>query len=332
MTEIVEDTLLFTETLYENDKEAKERFKLFFDQELDIFYNFYELVEMKENKKNDGLLKRKSDGKLFKIELEMRNKNAFNKIVEKIFPTIHIPYRKIKNKNDSDKYFIMGKNDEFHVILIDTKDIFAAFENKEYETRISSDGNGGKREDTFVNISYNKATILYIDKNKKKAYPINKVRYVDGDIFDLDVEYIAHQCNCLTSNSAGFANKVFTRYPEADIYKTRNKNTTVKDLPKEQKPSQIIVREKVINMLSQVFPGKPRFEDGIDSRTNRLVYFRKCLEDISLIKDIKSVAFPHGIGCNMGGGKWEDYKKEIENFAQRNYKVQVFVANPIKNT
>lgn len=151
------------------------------------------------------------------------------------------------------------------------------------------------------------------------------VKMTEGDIFDMDVQYIAHQCNCLTSHSAGFANVVFKRFPGSDIYKDREYPVDWKNLPENQKPSQIIVKGKIINMLAQVFPGKPKYDTGIDSPDRRKEYFKDCLDQISKIDGLKSVAFPHGIGCNMGGGKWSDYLEMLEEFAKSNPEINVFI-------
>jgi len=149
---------------------------------------------------------------------------------------------------------------------------------------------------------------------------------IEGNILDSDAQYIAHQCNCLTSHSAGTAKVIFDEYPDADIYKTRGE-TDWKNLPENQKPGQIIIsgeKRKVINMLAQLFPGKAKFPssqlDGVSARKNN---FKKCLDLISKIEGLKSVDFPYGIGCNMAGGHWPDYLKMIEDFSEKNKDIQV---------
>ena len=41
-------------------------------------------------------------------------------------------------------------------------------------------------------------------------------------------------------------------------------------------------------------------------------FFRK-----SYIREIHTIIFPHKIGCGLAGGEWNEYKKEIENFASQ---------------
>ena len=69
----------------------------------------------------------------------------------------------------------------------------------------------------------------------------------------------------------------------------------------------------VINLYGQYNPGKPRArprEGGRtvgDSAADREQYFKDGLDEIALIPNLKSVAFPHLIGCGLGGGNWKAY-------------------------
>jgi len=44
---------------------------------------------------------------------------------------------------------------------------------------------------------------------------------IQQDITKSTVKYIAHQCNCVTSTSAGVAFAIFNAFPYANIYKDR---------------------------------------------------------------------------------------------------------------
>ena len=145
------------------------------------------------------------------------------------------------------------------------------------------------------------------------------VKIIPGSIINSEAKYIAHQCNCLTTYGAGTAKAIFDSFPYSDIYKTREKCF---DWEKSRdKPGIIIIKGNgqdqrfVINMLAQVFPGKPKYNEGVDSSESRLKYFRKCLIEILKIKDLESISFPYGIGCNLAGGDWEKYFKMIDGFS-----------------
>ncbi len=135
---------------------------------------------------------------------------------------------------------------------------------------------------------------------------------INGDILETDVQYIAHQCNCVTKNSLGLAKAIFNKYPESNIY---NKNI-------KRIPGEIIVKGKVINMLSQYKPGSPSVGDSSD---DRIRWFKLCLKEIKNIDDIKSVAFPYKIGCGLAKGDWKTYKKIIEEFVEENKDISVYI-------
>lgn len=146
-----------------------------------------------------------------------------------------------------------------------------------------------------------------------------KLEIIHGSLFDSDVQYIAHQCNCVTTVGAHLSKEVFRKYPYADIYSCRTK-TDWKD--SKDKPGTIIIKGNgadqryVINILAQVFPGKPKFpESKTDGYEARQKYFRKCLIAILHIPNLNSIAFPWKIGCGAAGGDWDIYYKMIEGFS-----------------
>ena len=142
---------------------------------------------------------------------------------------------------------------------------------------------------------------------------------IDGDILAVKTKYIAHQCNLLTVDAAGVAKAIFDAFPYADIYKERLNNKT---LSKDDLLGNFILRGNgkdqryVINMMCQKYPGKPKFLDNkIDGIVARENHFASCLERISWINQLDSIAFPYGIGCNLAGGNWNHYLKMLEEFS-----------------
>ena len=79
-------------------------------------------------------------------------------------------------------------------------------------------------------------------------------------------------------------------------------------------------------MFAQFYPGTPGFpdsnKDGYLAREN---YFKQCLDKISKIKDIKSIAFPYLIGCGIAGGNWNNYLDMILEFAESNPNIEVSI-------
>lgn len=144
------------------------------------------------------------------------------------------------------------------------------------------------------------------------------IEYKNNDLLEATEDYICHQCNCVTNNPKGLATLIFERFPEADIYTTRTK---------PDNPGKIIVRGKVINMLAQRYPGKPRYQN--DTKIDRINWFKQCLKQIGELNNITNVAFPFRIGCGLAGGDWDHYSKELEKFANRfpNIKCVIYKQN-----
>lgn len=68
-------------------------------------------------------------------------------------------------------------------------------------------------------------------------------------------------------------------------------------------------------MFSQRYPGKPNGTD--DTYEMRKKWFQECLGRISLkFKNLKSIAFPYGIGCGLAQGIWREYEAMIVDFAK----------------
>ena len=63
----------------------------------------------------------------------------------------------------------------------------------------------------------------------------------------------------------------------------------------------------------------PQQESGgtptVDDASQRLQWFFACLDAISDIPDLTSVAFPYTIGCGLAGGHWPDYERALEDCA-----------------
>ena len=137
------------------------------------------------------------------------------------------------------------------------------------------------------------------------------------DLLNATTKYIAHQCNCTTTNNAsGIAKSIFDKYPYSEIYTKRTQ---------EDKPGTIQIfgdgtpdKRFIINMFGQVNPGKPSTpKSPSDGYNIRELYFIRCLKEILKIKDLESIGFPYGIGCGLAGGDWKIYYALLEMFAKK---------------
>lgn len=135
------------------------------------------------------------------------------------------------------------------------------------------------------------------------------VKIVQGDLLTSTEQYLVHQCNCVTKRAAYLAKAIFTKYPWADIYRTRIS---------PDRPGTIIIREQgekyIIALLGQYLPGTPSKKDPA---YKRIKYFQSGLLEIEKIQDLESIAFPYGIGCGAAGGDWVLYQEMIKQFSKR---------------
>ena len=140
---------------------------------------------------------------------------------------------------------------------------------------------------------------------------MNNIEIINVDICTSNTQYIAKQCNCVTSYGKGLSKTIFNIFPYSDIYTNR---INYKDIP-----GNIIVRgdgisnRYIINMLSQFYPGKAKYNN--DSELKRKEWFLLCLNKIKLIPNIKSISFPYNIGCGLAGGNWNTYYEMIQEFS-----------------
>lgn len=151
------------------------------------------------------------------------------------------------------------------------------------------------------------------------------VKLVIGDLLDAEEQYIAHQCNCVTPKASGLALYLYNKFPYSNVYLRRGIDNH------HDKPGTIQVsgngedKRYVINMFSQYYPGGAWDDFKNDTYSLREEYFKKCLNEISQLPNINSVAFPYKIGCGLAGGNWDNYLNMIKDFADKNLQVEVVI-------
>ena len=146
---------------------------------------------------------------------------------------------------------------------------------------------------------------------------MTRIIEIIDDLLTTDIQYIAHQCNCLTQHSAGTAKRIFDEFPYSNVYKNRT-------IPSELGTIKICGNGKdqrfIVNMFAQYYPGRAKFPNGSkDNPTLRINAFKECLRKVEKLPGLLQIAFPYKIGCNLGGGDWSKYKQMLEEFAERIY-------------
>ena len=140
------------------------------------------------------------------------------------------------------------------------------------------------------------------------------IEIITGDLLEATEKYIAHQCNCLSNNSAGTAKAIFDRFPYSNTYAARTEPDVMGSLKILGNGQD---QRYIINMFAQYYPGRPKYPNAEkDGSLTREKMFHRCLLRIAKIENLESIAFPFGIGCNLGGGNWEHYLGTLTNFAK----------------
>lgn len=138
---------------------------------------------------------------------------------------------------------------------------------------------------------------------------------LEGDIFHhhdaIRGAVLAHQCNCVTTRALGLAKQVFERHDEADDYRRPAR-------PRRPGTATLHTGCRVANLYAQVAPGPlPRARN--ETRAGRLALFVAALDDLArkLDDQCTMVLVPHGIGCGLAGGRWEDYEGALSDWARK---------------
>lgn len=147
------------------------------------------------------------------------------------------------------------------------------------------------------------------------------LKIINGYLLEAKEKYIAHQANAVTNYCSGLAFYIFEKYPYSDIYKNR----FLADEPGSIKICGNGEEQRyVINMIAQYDPGPPKFQ-GRDTKENREKYFQQCLDQISKIENLESIAFPYLIGCGLAKGIWNNYLEMLTNFEDQLNNVDVVI-------
>lgn len=143
----------------------------------------------------------------------------------------------------------------------------------------------------------------------------------NGDIFLSKANVLCHQVNCMGKMGSGIAKTVREKFPKVyDEYMAmcRHENNT----PDTLLGKTLLVRcgdQVIANLFAQRNYGY----DG--KQYTNYEAFNKCLQHIRESVPVgSSIAFPHGIGCGLGGGKWEVILSMIEEELSADYEIEVW--------
>lgn len=150
------------------------------------------------------------------------------------------------------------------------------------------------------------------------------ITIIDGDLFNTNAKFIAHQVNCMGKMDSGVALQVKNKYPH--VYEEYQKIASSNMLGQIQlvpcNPQYIGIysgslavpyqEQYVCNMFAQN-------NYGYNGKQYTSLYdLKKCFLSLHLITMEKSnnfgakIAMPYKIGCCRGGADWKDVYSMIE--------------------
>ncbi|EAS04536.2 hypothetical protein TTHERM_00237510 (macronuclear) [Tetrahymena thermophila SB210] len=178
---------------------------------------------------------------------------------------------------------------------------------------------------------------------------------VKGDLLNFQADIIVQQCNCITTNEKGLSQSILKKFG-VSAYETRVKGKgNIADVSSIDIPGTCLFQKPKIknkncqiqyiaNLFSQFTPGKNGFKYQntlcqqiqdpltnkpiVDNFSSREKWFEVCLQqlaDFAKEKQLFKIAFPYKIGCGLAGGKWENYKKMIQEFSENNIDLKIYI-------
>lgn len=154
------------------------------------------------------------------------------------------------------------------------------------------------------------------------------INFVKGNLLDSPCDYICHQVNCRGVMGAGIAKQIRERWPEVfEAYQDRYDYVLKLNMEPDNLMGSIddiaiendVDNRHVINMYSQS-------SYGVDyGRYTSYDAFEIALREIKrVVPPGKTIGFPKGIGCGLGGGNWGIILKLIEIVLGESHEVYIY--------
>lgn len=145
--------------------------------------------------------------------------------------------------------------------------------------------------------------------------------FKNGDMFTSNAKYLCHQVNCMGKMGSGIAKTVREKFPNA--YHDYMSLCLFSDMTPNDLLGGVQFSECGTKTIVNMFAQKTYGYDG--RQYTDYAAFRKCLKHIrNNIPVGNTIAFPNGIGCGLGGGKWEVILQMIEEELATDYEIEVW--------
>lgn len=152
----------------------------------------------------------------------------------------------------------------------------------------------------------------------------DNLKFIDGDIVELDVDGIVHQANCFATMRSGVAKAITDVYPEVRDADTKFPYDC--GFERAGQFSFAIVNQKntgkpllVGNLYGQIYYGRSDDVYTIYKHLDRA--FHRYMKNIRVLLKKKdgekvTVGIPYKIGCGLANGNWSIVLNMIRNLAE----------------
>lgn len=147
------------------------------------------------------------------------------------------------------------------------------------------------------------------------------VVFKNGDMFTSTANILCHQVNCMGRMGSGIAKTVREKFP--NVYDEYMKLCQSDDMT----PDYLLGATQFVKcdtqIIANLFAQRNYGYDG--KQYTDYDAFRQCLKHIrDNVPAGSSIAFPHGIGCGLGGAKWEIIVAMIQEELGDDYEIEVW--------
>jgi O-acetyl-ADP-ribose deacetylase (regulator of RNase III) len=180
-------------------------------------------------------------------------------------------------------------------------------------------------------------------------YRNRKIKYINGNLLEIDTDVIVQQLNCLTTRAHGLSKSIADKWLWADRY-TQRKQIGIRNCAVEEdrdvpgtisilNPPDGVIAPIVVGLFGQYSPGKPLQYDyklllsSQDTTEQREKWFSESLLALAEFVNknkFKTIAFPYQIGCGLAGGDWYSYRTMLEEFSNSVTDTTILIVRLIK--
>lgn len=147
------------------------------------------------------------------------------------------------------------------------------------------------------------------------------IAFKNGDMFSSTANVLCHQVNCMGRMGSGIAKTVREKFP--NVYKSYMSFCNSGAFTPDELLGCTLFCECGEQTVANLFAQRNYGYDGRQYTSYEA--FRECLRCFRDHVPVgSSIAFPHGIGCGLGGAKWELIIAIIQEELGDDYEIEVW--------